>query len=549
MHARAVQYADRRISLRGRREPFVFDTATSRTTMTSAMPTRPHTTSTRGNTIYDDSLPSTLVDAVVGARYVRGELGARLRDALAALPPERRALGFSALSIEEIEGTDANPGLCENPAFDFTVTEAGATWELRYVSNIMVLTEAMQPSLYALSTECTTALMTAGAEVARAVGAGCSIEDEAAHFPTGSACRTCLATDGNHARCVTAGACKTQMTREVFFEGTSYDVVQARMLACAPDVMTTVTLLARELGEENARPKAFDHEAYFAFCVSNTPAGQTTPVPNCVRASAENQRPARSDVLAGFVDYIRRPGQAGQPHRDRLWTASRVEVEGAVFEDMPLYPGGLAGVSEDFDHDGFGLPPNALRPGGTDRARIEDTFALDWLGAVAMKTSTNINGVPIYTYNHNLCTTWSAPAADGHSTCQIPIFTDTFQPADDDRWKNDWAAYMAQRSPLRVVTAPVLTLAATGRIDPSVPGGHIPHVMGSTTLADPEWENCRWPTTFVPDEMANYETVDFPGQYTFTSQTWRLGRTAPAQARVMLATNWRRNFCFQSHAP
>jgi hypothetical protein len=544
-----VQYADRRISRRGKREPWIFDSATSRRTMTSDPAPPRRATSLLGNTMYDDSLPSTLVDAVVDARYVRGERGARLRDALAALPPERQALGIAAMSAEEVEGTDARPGLCEDPAFDLTVNHSGAQWELRYVSNILVLTEAMQPALYALSSECTAALSTAGADVARAVGAGCAVEDEAAHFPVGSACRTCLSTDGNHGRCVTAGACRALMTREVFYEGTSYDVVQGRMLACAPDVMTTVTMLARELGEDNARPKAFDHNAYFAFCLPFTPAGESAPVPNCVRASDANQRPARSDVLMGFVDYIRRPGQTGQPHHNRLWAASRVEVEGAVFEDMPLYPGGLAGVSEDFDHDGFGLPPNTLRPGGTDRSRIEDTFALDWLGAVAMKTSTNIDGVPIYTYNHNLCTTWSAPAADGHSTCQIPIFTNTFQPADDDRWKNDWAAYLAQRAPLRIVVAPVLTLASTGRIDPSVPGGHVPQVMGSTTLADPEWENCRWPTTFVPDEMANYETVDFPGEYTFTSQTWRLGRTTPAQARVMLATNWRRNFCFQSHAP
>ncbi len=505
----------------------------------------------------DTSVVATLLNPIVGARFVRGERGARYQQALAALPPERRAYGFEGFTQLQLLGPEGDGvgGACERAQIDLTVTHQGQTYDARYEADFFVWTEALEPLLYALTATCTTALSRAGTDPARAVGDGCAREDEAAHFPAGSRCRTCLSADGDHARCVAAGQCRAEMTREVFvMEGRteqSYDVLQASTLACAPDVTFTTTVLARELGEDNVPPAAFDHQAIARWCYSHWSPAAQAPVLGCyVSATDGGVRLAFADVLMGYIDFMRRPGVTTKPLYDRLIMSPRAEVEGFVFENLPLYPMTMGPLSEDNEHDGWGLPPHALRPDGRDPARVDDTFARDWLAAMSLKTATNIDGVPIYTYNRNLCTAadWTVPDASGRAFCKVPPYADEFQPPDDELWRYDWGAYLMYRDPVTVEVTPLLTLAATGLPDPSVPGGHAMHILGSTTLTDPEWENCRWPETFVPDEMANYDTPEFFG-HTFVSQTYRFGRDPAVPVRMVLATNWKRAYCFEHLTP
>jgi len=72
---------------------------------------------------------------------------------------------------------------------------------------------------------------------------------------------------------------------------------------------------------------------------------------------------------------------------------------------------------------------------------------------------------------------------------------------------------------------------------------HVPHVLGTPVLADPDWEGCAWPEIFVPDEKASVDSD--AGVSTFTSQTYRFGRDPERDIRLVLATNWRRGFCFE----
>ncbi|MFO0561824.1 MAG: hypothetical protein U0269_27680 [Polyangiales bacterium] len=545
-YERAAQVADRRMWMphTAQRLDFDWPIAWRDHVATVQRPSEGPTRALDGAAV-DNSMVASAVTAITGARIVRDAAGAALTARIAALPAERRAQGISALTMDEVYGTSTARGLCEDVRVEFTVTEGGAQWEHRYNAAFLSLMEPLQPALYALSAACVTALSTAGATVSAAVGAGCSAQDEAAHFPAGSRCRACLEVDGDHARCVAASQCRAQMTREVLVDGRSYDVLEARMLACAPDYTTTVIALANELGEDNARPRAFDHGVIYGWCYAFTDPGQSAPTPHCITSPMGGPRVAYSDVVMDRVEFIRRAGTTTNVAKDRVWIANRIELEGGMtLEESFLHPQTIATLSEPFAQRGWNLMPNALRPDGRDPARLEDTFALDWIAGLVLKTATSINGVPVMAYNHNLCTSWSAPAADGHSSCQIPIFTDSNQPPNDDVWRNDWAAYAYSTRPLRVEILPIVTLAATGRADASISGGHVPLVLGSTTLADPDWDNCRWPQTFVPDEMANYETLDFPGEYMFNTQTWRFGRDPATPVRLALATSWRRAFCF-----
>src|SRR5690606_29609788 len=134
------------------------------------------------------------------------------------------------------------------------------------------------------------------------------------------------------------------------------------------------------------------------------------------------------------------------------------------------------------------------------------------------KTATRIDNVPIAIYNRNLCADhlWQGPDPQGRYFCKPGYFDAGHPPPDLMRWLYDWGSYLVAEEPETIEIFPHLTLAATGRMDPSIPGGHVPHVLGSPVLADPDWEACSCPETFAPDEMANADAM-VEGIYTFTS--------------------------------
>lgn len=468
--------------------------------------------------------------------------GQRLTDTIASFPEERRALGVSGLSYQQIFS-----GLCEAAAVDVEVTHEGQTYDARFLAEEYAWATSPQPTLYALSSTCTDALLRTGGAVEDAVGAGCSGEDLSAHFPSGSACRLCLDVDGDHARCVARNACKEQMNREMALvvgnQVEYYDVLEAAVLACAPNYVTTMFILANELGPDNEVPAPFDPQAYHSFCwwTWNISAGRVEP--SCNEKVGE-VNVSVADVTTGRVDYIRPRGDTTSNfYFDRWWFASTVEVEGYSFQSTSMPANTVAQLSvPNAVERGWGYPPNDLRPGGTDRNDPEQTYARDWIAALTLKTATRIDGVLINHYNRNLCSDdlWQGPDEHGRYYCKQPLFEDG-GPPDDGLWNYDWGGYIQTFETLRSETYPMLTLASTGLPDPEIPGGYVAHILGSPTLADPEWENCRYPDLFYPDEMSNWESPE--ALPSITTQTYRFGKDPRFDIRVVLATNTRRAFC------
>ena len=81
--------------------------------------------------------------------------------------------------------------------------------------------------------------------------------------------------------------------------------------------------------------------------------------------------------------------------------------------------------------------------------------------------------------------------------------------------------------------------------DPTIPGGILTRVLGSATLADPGWEGCAWPETFVPDRIPLLDTAPAGGvnQATFDGQTFRFGRPDAPDVVLAIATSQRRDYC------
>lgn len=495
------------------------------------------------------SRPSTLLRPIEGARLVR-EGGTDMVAALAALPEARRALGVSALTPTQLFGpTGDGDGLCQSPQIDFETTLDGTPYEARYRPDQATLLTKPEPVLYALSSTCTAALSASAGAIASAVGSGCSREDEAAHFATGSTCRACLAMDGDHARCLASRACPAQTARTLQIRENGrnefMDVYQSTVLACAPDYLSTLMILTHD--RPDSTPDAFDHTQVTRTCAYYWSNNSGAPALNCT----PDYGPVEStlaDLLIMRVQYIRRPGETRTPLRLRIAMASRMELEGLTYEAMVLHPGTLGEISEpDVRIGGYGLAPNTLRADGTDLTNIDHTRARDWLGALALKTTTTINGVPFALYNKNLCPPgdWRGPDSMGRFHCRTPYFSDDTNPAPQlYDWQFDYGGFYTAINPVRIEMFPAVTLGATGRIDERIPGGHLPYILGTPVLADPEWENCAWPDQFTPDEQTAYDIAQ-PGTPTFTMQTYRFGKDPRQDIRVVLATNWRRGFCFE----
>lgn len=482
-----------------------------------------------------------LVPAITGATFDH-ELGQTMVNLLASLPEERRQYGLSALTGMQLYGN------CEDPELLFDTQHEGETYEVRYrPENFTWVTEPV-PSLYALSSTCTAALLATGGQVGNAVNNGCSLEDQEAHFSPGSTCRRCLDVDGDHARCVATSRCKPEMTREMLFgvgnQRFYFDVMEAVALACAPNLTAEIIILANELGEDNDPVRAFDHGAVSHYCQWLWNGQEPSLYCN---SGQPNVNIALSDVLNGWVVHIRKPGDTRTPYLDRFMAASSAEVEGMELGMMPLYPGTLAEVSvPEMANGGWGMNPQRLRPGRTNPDDLDSTFAPDWLAAVGLKTATNISFVPIVVYNNNLCTDemWRGPDAQGRYFCEQATFDEEHPPADYMQWNYDWSRFTISQDPLTVEPYPLVTLGATGSTDPAVPGGHLPHILGTSVLADEDWENCAWPETFEPDEQRVFES-SVEDVHQFTGQTYRFGKDSRLDMRMVLATNTRRQFCFE----
>jgi hypothetical protein len=484
-----------------------------------------------------------LVPPIRGATFDH-TLGQTMVNILAGLPEERRAFGLGALTQNQLYGN------CEDPQILATAEHEGETYELRYRPEKLTWLSEPRPALYALSSTCTGALLTSGGDVASVIGTACSREDEEAHFAPSTGCRSCLEVDGDHTRCVAATRCKAEMAREMAYgignQRFYFDVMEAVALACAPDITTEIIILANELGEDNEPVRAFDHQGIGHYCQWFWNGSE--PQLYC-DSGVPGVNIAMSDVLGGWVEYIRKPGDPRTPYLDRMALAASAEVEGMQLGMTPLYPGTLAEVSvPEMVGGGWGMNPQVLRPGETDPTDINATYARDWVAAVGLKTATNISFVPIVIYNRNLCedSLWRGPDDKGRFFCEQPVFSEENPPPEPTRWNYDWSRFWIQQEPAIIEPYPLITLASTGMPDPSVPGGALPHILGSPVLADEDWENCAWPEMFEPDEQRVFD-APIEDIYSFTGQTYRFGKDPRLDIRMVLATNTRRQFCFEPH--
>jgi hypothetical protein len=489
-----------------------------------------------------------LLRPISGATFDRTR-GAALADFIAAVPPARGALGAAALSIYQTVQDDR---LCEQPTVDLPpLTFEGETYEARYKAEKYLNFLEPTPALYALSSTCTAALAASGGATAQVIGAGCTLEDEAAHFEAGSGCRACLDTDGDLERCIAAASCRREMTRElgVFVDGETkyYDVIEAPTLACAPDYLTLTLWLTEELGPDPQLPLPFTHGP-IPFMANWFWDDGAQSAELWFWATYRGVEPAVGDFTIGSIEYIRRPGETGRIYGNRQWLASELEVEGLRFTAMALYPDTIGGLSKSREFEGgWGFNPQELRPDGTDPTNIEHTNARDWISAAGLKTATTVNGVPIVVINKNLCAEdgWRGPDNRGRYFCTHSDYSNENPPPLLDRWAWDFGVSDTEGR-VDVDLFYMVTLAATGAPDPLIPGGHVTQILGSPTLADEDWEGCRYPKTFYPDERANWDNEWGDGDPTYTSQTYRFGKDPELPVRMALATNWRRGFCAES---
>jgi hypothetical protein len=466
-----------------------------------------------------------LLPEITGGTYDR-TYGAALDGAIAALPEDRRALG-----VHGVEGADLAE-LCEAPhvllsgdGYEASLTVPGASW----------FEGSLERAREALPEDCAASLLASAGDVA---AAACAEEDERAHFPVGSDCRTCLEADGDHARCVAEAQCPELATRQVEVGGGWYTVLRAPGPICAPDHVGDLLFLAFELAEDEPLPQPFDHGALEGSCVEAW-AGDGLDL-YCTMGLYN----AIGDVVYSRVDYIRPEGDTSTPWAYRVSLVRSIEVEGRTFTGAWLGQSGVTAVSAPIGSvpDAWGINPTALRPDGTDPTNPDHTYARDYVAAFSLKIASERNGVLVNPVNRNRCAddAWEGPHADGTYSCDEPGAWST------DGWYDDALVAWWDQAAGEIYDFPLVTLASTGLPDPDVPGGLLTEVLGSTTLADAEWEACAWPKTFVPDRVRLYDpapATSSEGYASFDGQTYRLGRDPSTDVRLFLATNQRREFC------
>lgn len=459
--------------------------------------------------------------------------GAALVDALANLDPERAALGIQGLTPADLDS------LCEYPLLSMSGSDGNGPWEISIETEPFVWLTAPQRYLVSLPAACADDLLALGGPS----GAGaCSEEDEAAFFPTGSSCRTCLEVDGDFDRCVQETECPVEATRHALaspagsFANEMYSVLVADSLSCAPDLDIPVLLLVPDLDEDDPLPGVYEHGRIEQICTELW-SGQSlamycsptiSPIANVLL-----------DVLPARISEVVQDGSP--PHRRRIVAPASIAVPDGRRYDLAIgYEIPLAVLSAPMSLGGWGFPPTEVRPDGSDPAVVDDTYARDWLAGLALKTTTTIDGIPVWGFNRNRCSDWSEPEPDGSRTCRTVDSWDLSGVWSDDGMIS-WFDYDAGTS----YAFPFTTLVSTGLVDPDVPGGLALHVMPSETLARIEGDSCGWTRSFVPDRMRLYDDNP-PGGVdpysAFDGETWRFGRD-DLDIRLGLATNQYRGFC------
>ncbi len=486
----------------------------------------------------DSTLASDLLPDLAGAAFDRS-YGEALDDAIAALPDDREALGIHGMSMEALFGSSG--GLCEDPHVTLQVEDETGTYDVSLQLPAMLWMDTdPQPDLYPLSDACVAALAATGGDLS-ALGEDCTDNDAAAHYPEDSSCYTCLRQDGDHSRCVDEGACPEQAARHLVGTGVDYTIFRMTTVMCAPDHVSEGLALIDDCDESGCTPDLYDHGAVDLFCWDMWSEDDDAPTLGCSSGDILGV----GDVLPARLDGVT-PAEGGEAAwAGRVALLSSLEIEGTTFSRAQLTAAGAQAISAPVgtSADAWGFNPTDLRPDGSDPTVLDDLRARDYIAAYALKTATTIDGVVVWPFDNNRCDEddWEA-LDDGRSWCEAPgAWSSLASGWSDDAFIGWWDSAGTEWYAM-----PLVTLVSTGTPDPSIPGGLAPHVLSSSTLADPQWEDCSWPDTFEPDLVRMFDSTPgagTSGYATFDGQTWRFGRSDGPDVRIALATNERRSFC------
>lgn len=483
----------------------------------------------------DDSRARGITTPLQGLALVPGRGGA-LEALVNGLPPERRALGLAGLSYEDYLITGNNH--CERPLVHQVFEEGGVTWDLGVgiPSNTWFIAPPT-PDVGPLPPACADALLVAGGPD-DAVDAGCTEADEAAFFPDGSDCRACLDVDGDMARCVADAQCPEEawarMEQRSNLDGRDhwYYVTRTRMIGCAPLYELEGALLTREPYDTFPMYEP----AFEGHCFATWDERDDAPSWACFMADSVGH--VVGDTLWAGTTWLRPQGSDALTVENRAFMARE-----ATFQDLDparwflAFDGDLGAVTTPVDQPlGWGFDPR--RDDGPD----PDHHARQYVAAMTLKTSSFVDGIVVSTFERNRCEAggW-VDLGDGTSRCD-----DVGGWSEDLR--NDGLVSWWDQAAGTTYVFPFVTLVSTGLPDPGFPGGFLPHILGSTTLADEGFEGCAWPEVFTPDRMPLYDPAPAegtPNVATFDAQTWRFGRADDPGVVLGLATSQKRAFCFE----
>lgn len=503
--------------------------------------------------------------SALGAELTGGvfddSVGAAMVEALEDEPAEDvEAWGAGTFTLTELYGSGfGDEALCEDPHALFTFEEDGQEWELSLrLFGLLQLTSPLQALFMELSEGCAEAVTAASGDIDAAVAAGSCTEEEArGFFAEDGVCHECVQ-DASVDECLDSGECKDETPQVYKSRGEWFEWAEATVLACAPDIPMKLYLGARDIEDDGTIPEAWNQTDWprVCFALRNESTGEVALSYVGDSDGYDDITDGYGDGVIGRIDYLRQAGASGTPHAQRVTYNRRLRfADGTVTEQMILSFGGTGQISapifmEDGDGDGdiddddwghgyggWGWSPVELRPDGTDPTDIDDTYARDWLAGVATKMATTRDGVPINDMTRSRCEAWVGPHDDGSYTCvekggpKLGYFMDNH-------------VFWYNRAHTMIDVRPMITLGSTGLPDELMPGGFAPHIAGSDTLANPDWDDCTWPHRLVPDHIRTEDVpLTWSGHASLDADTYYFGKDPDQDIRMVLATTQERGYC------
>ncbi|HNC95400.1 MAG TPA: hypothetical protein PKW90_04700 [Myxococcota bacterium] len=507
-----------------------------------------------------DQLSSPVTDAVL-VDGLGDRIAAKLDEAEASRRPVRE-YGVAALTQAELFGDGLHEGVCELPQVRYNTTHNGQDWEItlgmalweNFVGDLNVGYASLTPG-------CANALAANGGNADAAMDDGDCVDLEIETIlPEGSECRACIEGNGGDLlTCQETEACPIEAPEVVAVGSEYWNRAEVELLACAPDYTVTAAVLG-DFGSDGSLPTPFDVEGWGYIC-----APFYSPDSRSVEYACQggNVYEPMADTLRvgvhGLVEGMRRNAGDSPSWSHRNFYTPRITLEdgseirsaweaylslGMMVQEPAFADDNGDGQFDPRDEDfgygytGWGLNPMHLRPDGSDPNKLDDTKARDWWGGIAMKTATTMTGVPITMANRSRCAdgAWEDPDGDGSFRC-------TKMDPPVGGYLNDGANFWWIAHGTATLAFPIATLASTGLPDADIPGGIVPWVAGSPTLADPDFDGCSWGHSFTPDR-AVYPDVpaDYDGPASFWGDAYRFGAHED-DIRILLYVNIKRDYC------